>query len=70
MLWPHSKARELICSGQTGPLENIDLKGEGKKHLKRHFLYSQKTECHGENDEGVCVCNHVFIYLNPTLQIL
>lgn len=52
VLWPHSKARELISSGQTGPLENINLKGEGKKHPERH---SQKTECHGENGEGVCL---------------
>lgn len=55
MLCPHSKTRELILSGQTGPLENIHLKGEGKEHPERHFLYSQKTECHGENDEGECV---------------
>lgn len=39
------------------PSAKRSLKGEGKKkkNPERHFLYSQKTECHGENDEGMCV---------------
>lgn len=69
MPWPHSKARELICSGQTGPLENTHLKGEGKKPTLKAIFFIHRKQNVMEQMLRERVRNHVVIYLNPTLQI-
>jgi len=45
-------------------LENISLKGEGKNTLKDIFFIHRKQNVM-EKMMRECVCNHVFIYLNP-----